>query len=212
MIDLGGFGKGGTIGSVGGIGTATIQGTNIRINGVQGIGVPTNSDTPYTVTDGALPYGLLNFTTGAIQSVTYDDGTKTYTYTYSGGGSITIVGDVPDAGISGGQTLLAGSFYDGSMTIHDTGAGYVVSFGGTGSDSKNPALLSFFGVPEVPFTFAGFSIAANLSGDVGANGSFSSTAFSTDIVNTTAPEPAVLATVGAALCGFAFVLRRRVRA
>jgi len=206
MIDFSGFGTGGTISSAG-LGSAVIGG-GILINNVNGIGVPVN-DGVHQVT-GSAPgsTGILSFQTGAITSVTNNGGL--YQYTFDGGGSFTIQGNIPDAGIGGNPVLLSGSFYDGSFSIIDIGSGYLALFQGNGSDTKSPDLLSYFGLPDTPFRFAGYSFGAALTGEVGRNGSFSSSAISTDIVNTAAPEPSAILLLGSCLLVIGGLLRRKM--
>jgi hypothetical protein len=202
LIDFTG-GYGGTISS-GGLGSA-ITGSNISISSLLALDVPQNSGQVLGVTSGAL-----SFTTGTLTSIV-NNGGGFYTYNYSGGGTFTITGNVPGAGITGTPTLLTGSFYDGSFQIHQVGTAYVVSFTGNGVDTKNADLLTYFGVPTTTqFTFAGFSIGANFFGSPGANGSFSATAFSTDVANTATPEPSAILITGTCLLFVGGRLRKRL--
>ncbi len=205
-IDFAGSGIGGTIGSAG-LGNPVI-GSGILIGNLTGFGVPVNQGS-HTVT-GTSPSGTgtLTFQTGNLTSV--ENYGSLYVYTFGSGGTFTIQGNVPDAGIGGNAVLMSGSFYDGSFTITDTGAGYLVAFQGGGGDATNADLLSYFGLPGTPFRFTGFSFATQLSGDVGANGAFGGTALSTDIVNTAAPEPSALLLLGSCLLVVGGLLRRKL--
>ncbi len=200
MIDFSGYNSGGTISS-GGLGTS-VTGGGILIGGLNGVSVEQNGGSH------AVSSGILDFETGTITSVNVSG--NQYTYNYNGGGSFTIRGNVPDAGITGNPVLVSGSFYDGSFTITDMGASYLIAFQGTGPNDQNGALLAYFGLPEVPYRFTGYSFAAQLNGDVGRNGSFSGTAMSTDIVNTATPEPSAILLLGSCLLLIGGLLRRKM--
>src|SRR3989442_1173599 len=81
------------------------------------------------------------------------------------------------------------SFYIGSFTVKNLSCFMaMLSLNAAGVDTKNAALLSYFGVTGPNhFTFAGFIIGAIFSGPVGSSGAFSATAFSTDLANTATP-------------------------
>ena len=206
LIDFSG-GYGGTISS-GGLGT-TVTGLNIVITQLLALDVPQNAGLPMAVT-GPSGTGLLNFTTGNITSVT-SNGSGGYTYTYGGGGTFTITGNVAAAGITTNPQLLNGSFYSGSFTVQNLSSSMsMVSFSAAGVDTKNAALLSYFGVTGTnQFTFAGFSIGANFSGTVGPSGAFSATAFSSDLANTATPEPSAILITGTCLLFVGGQFRKR---
>jgi hypothetical protein len=206
MIDFSGYGYSGTISSAG-IGD-TVTGTGILITALTGIGMPQNGGSHAVTGTSVTGSGVLSFDTGTITSVSQSGGQ--YVYTFSAGGTFSITGNVPDAGITGNQTLLSGSFYDGTFTITDQGSGYLTLFQGAGGDTKNPDLLVYFGLPETPFRFAGYSFAGALVGEVGTNGAFTATAMSTDIVNTAAPEPSAILLLGSCLLLIGGLLRRKM--
>jgi hypothetical protein len=206
LIDFSG-GYGGTISS-GGLGTA-VTGLNIAISQLLALDVPLNAVQPMAVT-GPSGTGLLNFTTGTLTSVT-SDANGVYTYKYGGGGTFNITGNVVGAGITTNPELLSGSFFDGSFTVQNIRSMSMVTFTAAGVDSKNAALLSYFGVPgTTQFTFAGFSIGANFFGNVGSNGAFSATAFSTDLANTATPEPSAILITGTCLLFVGGQFRKRL--
>lgn len=206
MIDFSGAGFSGTISSAG-LGNAVI-GSGVLITSLDGIGVAQNAGSHAVTGTSPTGSGVLNFQTGAITSVTYN--ASQYVYTFSGGGAFSITGNVLDAGITGNQVLLSGSFYDGTFTITDMGSGYLAAFQGSGADAKNPDLLAYFGLPDTPFRFAGYSFAASLFGDVGRDGAFNATALSTDIVNTATPEPSAILLLGSCLLLIGGLLRRKM--
>src|SRR5207244_3023747 len=91
-------GAGGTISWAGG--SSSLVGDGVRIGAVTGSSTPANAGAHF-VTDGTdVPlssYGVLNFTTGSFLG--YSSGQ----YSYAGGGTFEIWGDVPGAaGLTGG--------------------------------------------------------------------------------------------------------------
>lgn len=202
VIDFtGGFG--GTISTLG-VGSA-IVGTNVHIGSVKGINTPDNGNG----VEHAVSGGVLNFTTGVITSVTPWIG-GTYIYNFAPGGSLTISGGVPDAGIAYQDLVFNGIFNAGQFIAQPAPlGGFTGGIIATGSDEKSPELLDYFGLTEVPFNFLGFSISSSLSG-IGSNYSFTSTAFSTDIANTANPEPGSMLLLGTGLLVIAGFLRRRI--
>src|SRR5439155_266221 len=99
------------------------------------------------------------------------------------------------------DVLLTGSFL--GATVNGGG----VSFNG-GTDTKNSALLAFFGLPaNTQFLFGPANVQFNPS--YGQNGSFSGTAYSTDVSNTVVPEPGSMMLFGSGLVGLSTLIRRR---
>jgi len=92
--------------------------------------------------------------------------------------------------------LLVGTI--SSFTVEHPSARNIY-FSATGVDSKNPLLLSMFDIdPNTKWSFFGFSFALTEDGK----------AYSTDISNTSVPEPTSLLLLGLGLMGVA-VLRRK---
>lgn len=177
-------------GTISGNGT-TVTGTNIIFDEVVG-------------SDGisgqlfCSPDCFLNFTSG-----TYDSGTGTY----GAGGSFTVTGTVyTGTGGSGTQvatgTLLSGTFTSGQIV-------FGTFFVGVGPDTKNAALLAWFGLPTTTvFQFAD----TNITGinTMTSGGTFTTSVKEADIVNTTAvPEPGSMVLLGSGLFALASVARRR---
>jgi len=200
-------GKGGTVSFAGG--SSPLVGANIRIGIVTGVETPAHADA-HAVVGNAVPYGILNFTTGTFES--YSNGV----YTFGDGGSFELYGNVPDAGVYGagaGALLFTGTFDTASIGR----VGAINRFTASGIDTwENPVLLDFFGLP--PSTLFEFSSYVSAVGLLGGGGPFSVTAFNTDWANpdppapeieSVIPEPGSLLLFGSGLIGLAMAIRRR---
>jgi hypothetical protein len=213
VIDFGtgAAGKGGTLSYAGG--AAPLVGTNIRIGLVSGVDTPVNDET-YGVLGGLAPYGILNFTTGALQS--YSGGI----YSFGPGGGFQLYGNVPDAGIvesGAGALLLSGTFSSASIAK----AGALNMFSASGIDTyESPLLVSYFGLsPTTLFEFSSYIMAM---GTMTGGNAFTVTAFSTDWANAdppgveatadaVTPEPSSLLLLGSGLAIVRRVVKRRRR-
>jgi hypothetical protein len=121
--------------------------------------------------------GSLDFSTGAGLQAGSVPGLAN---NFAGGGSITIVGTLVDhlgATIASG-TLASGSFNSANATAASTS--------GIGIDSKDAAMLAFFGITNPNFTFAHVTLDI---GSINPTAAFSSTVNTASFQNTETPEP-----------------------
>jgi hypothetical protein len=177
---------GGTISSDG----STVTGTNIIFDYVIG-------------TDGisgqlfCSPDCYLNFTSGV-----YDSSTGTY----GAGGYFTVTGTLYTGTGGTGTQIATGTLLTGTFTSGDIALG--TFFIGVGPDTKNAALLAWFGLPTTTlFRFADTNIAG--FGTMTEGGVFSTSVREADIVNTAVPEPGSMVLLGSGLFALASVARRR---
>ncbi|MDR7415093.1 MAG: hypothetical protein QN193_07020 [Armatimonadota bacterium] len=157
-------------------GTNPLVGINISVDNVTGLGTPLNSGITLTIVG-----GILNFTTGNLI------GSTSTSWLFGGGGSITLVGKIPDLGINTLTTLLSGTWTSASVfKIGDT----FRIVGGTFVDTKLKALTDYFGLPDGVTLYLG-NINLSFSATGSPPNAFSSTrVLSGDLLNTPrVPEP-----------------------
>lgn len=173
-------------------GANPLVGTGIRPTTITGLGTPANNG----MVLGCVSCSL-SFTTGNLVSTT------STSWTFGGGGSLSLVG-----GTSGGLVLPAGT-----LLVRDDFTSATVSALGSGTfkvaiadfkDQKNERLAAFFGLPGgfgpgAPLWDGSFNISFNAAGS--PPGGFSSTSIlSGDIVNSI-PEPTSMLLLGSGLVG-----------
>lgn len=151
---------------------------------------------------------LLSFNTGAFTG--YDAGTQTWSF--SGGGTINIIGgvDFPDLAapddIPAGTTLLTGTFNNAMVVQLSSGAFDFRIAGGAFTDTKDVQLLSYYSLPQAALYQGGFNL--SFQADALADNGFSSTAVvSGNILNSPVPLPSALLLLLSALSVFPVLSR-----
>jgi hypothetical protein len=186
-------GAGGTLTYDGAGGPAV--GTGIQFVNIVGVDTPLNSGVVL-----ACVGCLLDFTTG---SNTLEGPPQ---YTWAGGGSFVLTGDVPALGLDD-AVLLAGTFTEtpnlpGLVSGDSSGL-----FLAIGTDTKHAELAGFYGVGPTDWAFANTEIALGTF-TLGAEGAFSAIPNQADLINAAVPEPATLLLLGGGLLGLMGLKRR----
>lgn len=186
IIDFGtgSAGAGGTI-NIG----ANVTGSGIFIDTVTILGAPVNNGVFDVNGAGVCPSGG----SGSCGLLSFDKNLNT----------ITIVGSIPALGILAPVNLLSGDLSAGVNVLIDNGV--TGSLTASGLDTKSRELLLAIGLdPTTHFGYFGFETAVNGTGQGSPY-----TAISTDITNTTVPEPGSITLISTGLTVFAVSVRRR---
>ena len=187
VIDFatGSGGPGGTV-TIG----ANITGSGIFIDTVTIIGAPLNNGV-FDV-EGA---GVCADAVGGCGVLNFDRNANT----------ISLLGSIPALGILAPVNLLTGNLAGGVTVLVNNGTVGQLSL--SGADTKARELLLAIGLdPLTGFAFFASEISANSTG-----GGSPYTATSTDILNTSVPEPGSLVLIGFGLAAVAAIQRRRNR-
>jgi hypothetical protein len=178
---------GGTVSWAGG--TSGLVGTDIRFEFVTGFETPANDGSVLSCIGGPC---LLNFTTGDFLGVI--SGIPSW----GPGGSFTLTGDL--GGIGDVNPILTGTWISGVRLIPSVG------FVGSGIDSKDPELATFYGIPPSwSFNYASTNINSSL---VFTGAAFTASVTNADITNTV-PEPGTLLLLGGGISALALRRRRK---
>ena len=198
--------NGGTVSYVSG---GPLIGTGIAIGTVSGIGTVSNAGSY------ACNGCVLSFATGFLDPLASSGGR----YVFGGDGFFEITGLVDTAAAGAGvidgsggfgpAPLLTGS-WTGQVTVDIIGG--VVGFSnGVGVDTKNPELLSFFGISSPDdFSFANTNIfLADLTDTIADQADFSTNVNQAIVANiSTVPLPGAVWLLGSALIGMVGFSRR----
>jgi len=121
-------------------------------------------------------------------------------------GGIDFTDSTPD--IAAGSLLLSGTFDSAQIFSLSSGTFQFTILGASFSDTKNPALLAFYGLPDVLYT-GGLNLSFSTDATMGVDFTTSSLG-SGGITNQAVPVPAALWLFGSGLVGLAGLARRKV--
>lgn len=180
-------------------GAAPLIGTNITVDDVVGINTPAN-DLVTLICQGCV----LNFQTGNLTGNDADE------WFFGAGGFFTITGTLVDAlnNVIATGTLLNGVF---SEVVSVIKTGLTAAINGSIFDTKDPDLLAYFGLADVPY-LGSLNLSFLLNPTVFPPNAFGSNpVLSGDVVNIPTPEPGSLLLLGSGLAGLGLWGRKKAK-
>jgi hypothetical protein len=174
-------------------GTNPLIGTGIEVDNITGLDTSVNAGLTIDCENCVLGFSTGNSTGG---------------WNFGSGGSITVTGTASAAGTGTDVDLLSGSFNNATIVEISTGLFEFQITGGSFTDTKDPDLLKFYGLPTDVGYIGGFNL--SFSTTAAAGDDFSTIElFSGDIVNQPVPIPAAVWLFGSGLLGLVGIARRR---
>lgn len=183
-------------------GVNPLSGVGIEVDNIVGLDTSSNNN----IVSDCIGCSL-DFMTGGFSGVSGNS------WVFTGGGTITVTGAVDFPGatadIPAGTTLLSGSFSEAQVVDLGGNAFEFQIVAGAFTDTKDPELLAFYGLPDVNYV-GGLNISFQVSGTAAPGDAFTSAQIlSGDITNQPVPVPAAVWLFGSGLLGFTMVGRRR---